>query len=168
MENIIKLNKDDILRLEIVTSDGEKTGNDLKFDLSDIELPLKYQELLEKDEKNKKNLRNQLLIIEKRQDVKGKKLLSKNQEDEIKAIQEFFKKETEVYNMFLGDNGVQKLLNGRKFTWTTLNEIDELIVNQILPHLDLSMTKIQEKVKEKYGQAVARNKEVLKADEWLS
>ena len=165
MENIIKLNKDDILRLEIVTSDGEKTGNDLKFDLSDIELPLKYQELLEKDEKNKKNLRNQLLIIEKRQDVKGKKLLSKNQEDEIKAIQEFFKKETEVYNMFLGDNGVQKLLNGRKFTWTTLNEIDELIVNQILPHLDLSMTKIQEKVKEKYGQAVARNKEVLKADE---
>ena len=165
MENIIKLSKDDILRFEIVTSDGEKTGNDLKFDLGDIELPLKYQELLDKDEKNKKNLRNQLLIIEKRQDVKGKKLLSKNQEDEIKAIQEFFKKETEVYNMFLGDNGVQKLLNGRKFTWTTLNEIDELIVNQILPHLDLSMTKIQEKVKEKYGQAVARNKEVLKADE---
>ena len=165
MENIIKLNKDDILRLEIVTSDGKKTGNYLEFNLEDIELPLKYQELLERDEKNKKNLRNQLLIIEKRQDVKGKKLLSKNQEDEIKAIQEFFKKETDVYNMFLGDNGVQKLLNGRKFTWTTLSEIDELIVNQILPHLDLSMTKIQEKVKEKYGQAVARNKEVLKADE---
>ena len=66
MENIIKLNKDDILRLEIVTSDGKKTGNYLEFDLEDIELPLKYQELLEKDEKNKKNLRNQLMIIEKR------------------------------------------------------------------------------------------------------
>lgn len=162
MENIIKLNKEDILRLEIVTSDGEKTGNYLEFDLEDIELPLKYQELLERDEKNKKNLRNQLMIIEKRQDVKGKKLLSKNQEDEIKALNYFFKKEKETYDLFLGKGGFDKLLNGRNMTWTIFEEIDELIVNQILPHLDLSMTRIQDKVKEKYSQAVARNKEVLK------
>lgn len=161
-DNIIKLNKDEILRLEIVTSDGKKTGNYLEFNLEDIELPLKYQELLEKDEKNKKNLRNQLLIIEKRQDVKGKKLLSKNQEDEIKALNDFFKKEKEIYDLFLGKGGFDKLLNGRAMTWTVFEEIDELIVNQILPHLDLSMTKIQDKVKEKYSQAVARNKEVLK------
>ena len=162
MENIIKLNKEDILRLEIVTSDGEKTGNYLEFNLEDIELPLKYQELLERDEKNKKNLRNQLLIIEKRQDVKGKKLLSKNQEDEIKALNDFFKKEKEIYDLFLGKGGFDKLLNGRAMTWTIFEEIDELIVSQILPHLDLSMTRIQDKVKEKYSQAVARNKEVLK------
>ena len=160
--NIIKLNKEDILRLEIVTSDGEKTGNYLEFDLEDIELPLKYQELLEKDEKNKKNLRNQLLIIEKRQDVKGKKLLSKNQEDEIKALNDFFKKEKDIYDLFLGKGGFDKLLNGRAMTWTVFEEIDELIEKQILPHLDLSMTRIQDKVKEKYSQAVARNKEVLK------
>lgn len=162
MENIVKLNKDDILRLEIVTSDGEKTGNYLEFNLEDIELPLKYQELLEKDEKNKKNLRNQLMIIGKRQDVKGKKLLSKNQEDEIKALNDFFKKEKDIYDLFLGKGGFDKLLNGRAMTWTVFEEIDELIVNQILPHLDLSMTRIQDKVKEKYSQAVARNKEVLK------
>ena len=161
-DNIIKLNKEDILKLEIVTSDGEKTGNYLEFNLEDIELPLKYQELLEKDEKNKKNLRNQLLIIEKRQDVKGKKLLSKNQEDEIKALNDFFKKEKDIYDLFLGKGGFDKLLNGRNMTWTIFEEIDELIVNQILPHLDLSMTRIQDKVKEKYSQAVARNKEVLK------
>lgn len=161
-DNFIKLNKDDILRLEIVTSDGEKTGNYLEFNLEDIELPLKYQELLERDEKNKKNLRNQLMIIEKRQDVKGKKLLSKNQEDEIKALNDFFKKEKETYDLFLGKGGFDKLLNGRAMTWTIFEEIDELIVNQILPHLDLSMTRIQDKVKEKYSQAVARNKEVLK------
>lgn len=161
-DNFIKLNKDDILRLEIVTSDGKSTGNYLEFDLEDIELPLKYQELLEKDEKNKKNLRNQLLIIEKRQDVKGKKLLSKNQEDQIKALNDFFKKEKDIYDLFLGKGGFDKLLNGRAMTWTVFEEIDELIVNQILPHLDLSMTRIQDKVKEKYSQAVARNKEVLK------
>lgn len=162
MENIIKLNKEDTLKLEIVTSDGKKTGNYLEFNLEDIELPLKYQELLEKDEKYKKNLRNQLLIIEKKQDVKGKKLLSKNQEDEIKTLNDFFKKEKEIYDLFLGKGGFDKLLNGRAITWTIFEEIDELIVKQVLPHLDLSMTKIQDKVKEKYSQAVARNKEVLK------
>ena len=65
--------------------------------------------MAEKDKKNKENLRNQILIIDKRQDVKGKKLLSKNEEDKIKAVSDFFKKEIEVYNMFLGENGVEKV-----------------------------------------------------------
>ena len=159
-DKIIKLNKDDILRLEIVTNEGKKTGEYLEFDLEDIELPLKYQELIEKDKKNKENLRNQMLIIEKRQDVKGKKLLSKNEEDKIKALNDFFKKEVEVYNMFLGENGVQKLLNGRKLGWTTLQEIDEIIEKQITPYLDIDMKKITDKVKEKYSQAIKKNEEI--------
>jgi hypothetical protein len=161
-DNVIKLNKSDILKLEIVTDKDESTGEYLEFDLEDIELPLKYQELLEKDKKNKENLRNQMVIIDKRQDVKGKKLLSKNQEDKIKALNEFFKKEVEIYNMFLGDNGVQKLLHGRKIGWTTLQEIDNIIDKQIIPNLDISMDKITEKVKKKYSQAIDKSKEVLK------
>lgn len=160
-DNFIKLNKDNILRLGIQTNEGIDTGEVLTFDLEDIELPLKYQEMLETDKKNKEHLRNQMLMIDKRQDVKGKKLLSKNQEDKIKAINEFFKKETEVYNMFLGENGVQKLLNGRKLGWTTLQEIDEIVEKQIAPYLNTNMKDITARVKEKYGQAVQRNKEVL-------
>ena len=150
-DNFIKLGKSDILRLGIKTDDEKDTGEFLEFDLEDIELPLRYQELLEKDKRNKTELRNQLLIIDKRQDVKGKKLMSKNEEDKIKALNDFFKKETEVYNMFLGENGVQKLLNGRKLGWTSLQEIDEIITKQVAPYLDLNMTKITEKVKKKYG-----------------
>ena len=150
-DNFIKLGKSDILRLGIKTDEGKDTGEYLEFDLEDIELPLKYQELLEKDKRNKENLKNQIVIIEKRQDVKGKKLMSKNEEDKIKALNEFFKKETEVYNMFLGENGVEKLLNGRKLGWTSLQEIDEIIAKQIAPHLDLSINKITEKVKNKYS-----------------
>lgn len=161
-DNVIKLNKDNILRLGIQTADGKDTGEVLEFDLEDIELPLRYQELIEKDKKNKEYLRNEMVIIDKREDVKGKKLLSKNEEDKIKAINEFFRKEIAVYNMFLGENGVQKLLNGRKMGWTTLQEIDEIIEKQIAPHLDMSMEKITQKVKDKYGQAVAKNEEVLK------
>ena len=164
-DNVIKLNKSNVLRLKIETADGKNTGEYLEFDLEDIELPLRYQELLEKDKKNREWIRNQLMIIGKKEDVKGKKLLSKNQEDEIKAINDFFKKEVEIYNMFLGENGVQKLLNGRKLGWTTLDEIDEIISKQITPHLDINMNKITDKIKEKYKQAVERNKEVLKIDE---
>ena len=160
-DNFIQLNKGDALRLEIRTSDGKSTGEFLEFDLEDIELPLKYQELIEKDKKNKENLKNQFLIIDKRQDVKGKKLMSKNEEDKIKALNDFFKKEEEIYNMFLGENGVKKLLNGRKLGWTSLSSIDEIIEKQIAPYLDLSMESITKKVKEKYNQAKNRNKEVL-------
>lgn len=160
-DNFIQLNQDRILRLEIRTDKGEKTGEVLEFDLEDIELPLKYQELLEKDKKNKENLRNQVLIIDRRQDVKGKKLFSKNEEDKIKALNEFFKKEVEVYNMFLGERGVEKLLNGRKLGWTTLEEIDTIIEKQIVPKLNVTMNDITKRIKEKYSKAVERNKEVL-------
>lgn len=159
-DNFVQLNKSDVLRLGIRTEDGKETGEYLEFDLLDIELPLRYQEMIEKDKKNKEHLRNQFLIIDKRQDVKGKKLLTKNEEDKIKALNEFFIKEIEVYNMFLGARGVEKLLNGRKFTLTTLQEIDEIIEKQIAPYLDVDMKKITAKVKEKYSQAIKKNEDV--------
>ena len=149
-DNILKLNNNNVLRFTIEDAEGVETGEFLEFDLEDIELPLRYQELLELDKKNKQWLRNQMLIIDKREDVKGKKLLSKNEEDKIKSLNEFFKKEEEVYNMFLGENGVRKLLNGRKLGWTSLQEIDDLIAKNIAPKLDTNMLDITEKIKEKY------------------
>lgn len=163
--NVIKLNRDSVFRLGIQTSDGKDTGEFLEFQLDDVELPLIYQDLVEKDKKNKEHLRNQFLLIDKREDVKGKKLLSKNEEDKIKAMNDFFKKEIEVYNMFLGERGVQKLLNGRKFTWTTLQEIDEIIEKQIVPHLDVNIKTITDKVKEKYGEAIKKSEEQIEVVE---
>ena len=149
--NFIQLNRDNILRLGIRTADGEDTGNYLEFDLEDIELPLRLQSLTEEDKKNRQNLRNQIAIIDKRQDVKGKKIMSKNEEDRIKAMNDFFNKEVEVYDMFLGENGVNKLLNGRKLGWTSLQEIDEIINKQIAPYIEKNMTDITNKIKEKYS-----------------
>lgn len=159
-DNFIKLNKNDILKLEIRTDDNKPTGEFLEFDLTDIELPLKYQELIEKDEKNKKQLQNQLYLIEKRQDIKGKKILSKNEEDKIRALNEFLNKEKEVYDMFLGENGVNKLLNGRKLSWYTFEEINQIIEKQIAPKFDLKIESIANKIKNKYG-SIKKN-EVLK------
>ena len=164
-DNYIQLNKSDVLRLGIKDNEGNSTGEYLEFDLEDIELPLKYQDLIEKDKKNKEYLRNEMVVIDKREDIKCKKLLSKNDEDKLKAINEFFKKEIEVYNIFLGENGVQKLLNGRKLGWTTLQEIDEIIEKQITPYLNVDMDRITNKVKEKYQQALDRNKKVIEVNE---
>ena len=150
-ENFVQLNKSNLLRLGIKDENGKDTGEYLEFDLEDIELPLKYQDLLEQEKKNRQNLKNQLMIIEKRQDVKGKKLMSKNEEDKIKAINEFYKKEVDVLNGFLGDKGVEKLLNGRKIGWTTLKEIDEIVSKQIQPYLKDNMISIEDKIKNKYG-----------------
>lgn len=161
-EKVIRLNKSNVLRLAIETSEGEPTGNYLEFDLEDIELPLIYQDMLDEDKKNKEWLKDRITIIEKRQDVKGKKLMSKNEEDKIKALNEFYKKEVEILDKFLGKGGVEKLLNGRKLGWTTLDEIDELISKQVAPYLDLSMDSIKDKIKDRYKMAVDRNKEVLK------
>ena len=85
-------------------------------------------------------------------------LLSKNEEDKFKAINKFFKEEEEIYNMFLGENGVQKLLNGKKFGWTTLMEIDEIIIKQILPYFDKQEKAIEDKIMNKYK---LENKEVI-------
>ena len=147
----IGLKNENILKLEIVDEKGNSTGEYLEFDLEDIELPFKYQEILERLKKSRQNLKNQFTIIEKKQDHKGKKLMSSNEEEKLKALNNFYKEQVEIYNIFLGENGVQKLLNGRKLGWTTLSEIDELIEKQIAPQLNLTMDNITKKIKSKYS-----------------
>lgn len=147
----IGLKNENILKLEIVDEIGESTGNYLEFDLEDITLPFKYQEIIERLKKSRQNLKNQFTIIEKKQDHKGKKLMSSNEEEKLKALNNFYKEQVEIYNIFLGENGVQKLLNGRKLRWTTLSEIDELIEKQIAPQLNVTMDDITKKIKSKYS-----------------
>jgi hypothetical protein len=159
-EKRIVVNEDDSLILEIYDKKGNKTGECLQFDLGDIDLPLRYQELIEKDKKNRETLRNAILVIEKRQDVPGKNYLSKNQEDSVRAVVDFFKKEVEIYNMFLGENGVQKLLNGRKLKWDTLEEIDHIINDQIRPYVEEDIKKVKEKVINVYGKYQNKGDEI--------
>ena len=157
-DNFIQLGKSKTLKLGIKDETGKPTGEFLEFDLEDIELPLKYQEMIEMDKKNKNQLQNKMRIISKREDHKGKKLLSANEEAQMKALNDFFQEEVKVYNIFLGKNGVQKLLNGRKLGWTSLQDIDEIIEKQILPYLDVKMKNI---IESKYSDVLKKNKGVL-------
>ena len=153
MEKKIKLEKDNILRLAIETSDGKTTGEYLEFDMEDIELFDRYQKMIDEDKKNKQQLKNKLVIIEKQQDFTRKdKIMSNNSYQKYEALKQFFNREVEIYNMFLGKNGVQKLLNGRAVTWTSLSMIDKIIEEQIIPYIDVDMQTIADKVKEKYSK----------------
>lgn len=157
-DNYIQIKKNpDVLELKIIDENGKETGESLTFNLEDIELPIRYQTIIEEDKKARANLKNQFIIIDKKQDHKGKKLLSANEEAKIKAMQEFYRKEVEIYNMFLGERGVEKLLNGRELSWSTLEEIDNIINEYILPKMNVSAERIKEKIMKKYSNATQRD-----------
>ena len=138
-DNDIQLkDNENILKLRIKDNEGKYTGEMLVFNLEDIELPLRLQQMEEEDKKNRANLRNQFTIIDKKQDHKGKKLFSANEEAKIKAMQDFYKKEIEIYNMFLGENGVQKL-------------------EGILPKLQINADNIKQNIIKKYGNSNKRD-----------
>lgn len=145
----IQLKKDNILRIGIKEADGTDTGNVLEFDLEDIELPIRLQECFEVHKKNVQTLKGQYIIIDKKPDKKGKKLMSANEEAKIKAMQEFYKKEIEALDMFLGKGGTNKLLNGRKPYYTMFDDINEYL-NPIVPIIKERAGNIEDKIKAKY------------------
>lgn len=159
-DNIIQIKNNSVRRLKIVDQDGKPTGDYLEFQMDDIDLPLRYQEIKERLKKNYQWLRNQKLIIDKREDVKGKKLFSKNEEDKLKALKEFYKKQEETYNMFLGENGVKKLLAGRKMNWEVFEEIDDIIDTQIKPYINQDTDDVVNRIVSKYG--IDNDKNVIK------
>lgn len=144
-------NSQDIKRFYIYTTDGEKTGEYLDFDLEDIELLDRLDRVYESIIKNHQWFKNQIVIIDKKQDFKKKnKFMSNNEKLKYEATKEYFKNQRKAYDLFLGENGVDKLLYGRPFEINTLREIDKIITEQIYPQLKLSMKNITEKIKKDY------------------
>ena len=157
-DNVIQLKQaKDVLRLKIKDENGNDTGNFLEFNLGDLDYLLILQDMMEADKKNRAYLKNQYDIINKKEDHKGKKLFSANEEAKIKATNEFYKKEAEIYDMFLGKDGVKKLLNGRKLTPGTLDEIDEIIEKAILPKLQIKAEDIKKDIMAKYSNKTKRD-----------
>ncbi len=156
MEFIKVKNNEDILKIGL-KDENDKPILDEKgevvfweFNLGDLEIPLKWSKIVETHKKNRNWLKSQFVIIEKKEDVKGKNLLSKKEEEKIKIVNDYYKKEIENYNTFLGENGVEKFLNGNKPYWEMFEHIDEAI-EQILPKFEVVIGNIDNKIKEKYS-----------------
>ena len=152
MEDFIQLKKDNLVRIGIKDQYGNDTGKKLVFDIQDIELPLRYQDMLERHKKNVNYVEHQFLIINKREDVKGKKLLSKNEEEKIKVLNEFYKRDMEALDLFLGEGNTQMILDimGRKPYWTMFDDIGEAL-KPITPILEKNLQETDEMIKKKYA-----------------
>lgn len=161
MADFIQLKKDSILKIGIKDSDGNDTGEHLEFDMEDINLALRLNECDEKHRKNLEFLRNQFIIIDKKEDKKGKKILSWKEEEKLKVLQEFYKREMEALDLFLGENGTKKLLNGRNPYYSMYEDIND-ILKPILPKLKLRADDIAKKIKDKYSNVNNQEKNVLK------
>lgn len=149
MENFIQLKKDNILKIGIKTSDGVDTGEHLEFDLEDLELPLRLNQSEIEHKKNLQNLKMQIQIIDKKQDKKGKQLLSWKEEEKIKAYKEFYKREMNALDLFVGEGGTAKLLNGRKPYYSMYEDMGE-ILEPIMPLIEQRTQDIIKNIKEKY------------------
>ena len=159
MADFIQLKKDNILRIGIKDIEGNDTGEHLEFDMEDIELPLRLNECEAKHRKNLEFVKMQFVIIDKKEDKKGKFILSWKEEEKLKVLQEFYKREMEALDLFLGQNGTNKLLNGRKPYYSMYEDINDMLV-PILPKLKLKADDIANKIKEKYNNK-ATEKNVL-------
>ena len=59
-------------------------------------------------------------------------------------------------DLFLGEGGTKKLLNGRNPYYSMYNEFSE-ILNPIMPLLDVKMEDIENKIKQKYSDEREEN-----------
>lgn len=149
-----------VLRLWIRTKKGEETGECLEFNLKDITLLDNLERCNEEINKNKKWIQSELVIIDKKQDFKKKgAIMSNNEKLKYEAFKKFYKQQAEAFEIFLGKNGIQKLLNGRPIEWETLIEIENIIKEQITPNLNITMKDIQDEIKKKYKVAVVKENE---------
>ena len=153
MNEYIQLKKDNILKIGIKDSNGNETGEHLEFDLEDIDLPLRINQCDIEHRKNLSWLRSQLLIIDKKQNIKVKKsknILNSKDMEKIYAIKEFCKRETAALELFIGKDGVKKFLNGRKAYYSMYEDISEML-EPIMPLLNKSIDDITDKIKKKYS-----------------
>lgn len=155
MEYIKIKERTDILRFGLLDMNDKPLVNNKgeeiywEFDLSDIELPLKWNMVEYDHKKNIQWLKNQYIIIDKKENKQGKGILTQNDEDKMRVLKEFYDKEIKNLNKFLGDGGVEKFLYGRNPYWEMFEDIDSAI-EQVLPKFEEAMGNITDKIKAKY------------------
>ena len=150
----IQLKQDNLLKIGIKNAEGEDTGEIITIDLEDIKLPLRCQESEKMIKDNNRWLHAQRIMIEKRPDKKGKKLLSANEEALLKLVNEYYEKQTKAYELVLGEGAIKKILCGREMYITFFSDLEEQM-KKLRPKLNQNAVDIKEKIKsitEKYGK----------------
>lgn len=150
----IQLKQNNLFKMGIKNAEGKDTGEIITIDLEDIKLPLRCQESEKMIKDNNRWLQAQRIMIEKRPDKKGKKLLSANEEALLKLVNEYYEKQTKAYELVLGEGAIKKILCGREMYITFFSDLEEQM-KKLRPKLNQNAVDIKTKIKsivEKYGQ----------------
>ena len=155
MENYIKVERKNIFKLGILDEEGnpklDENGKEvyLEFDLADVELPLKLNKCEHLIKKARTTFRNKVLIINKKKDKKGKMLLSSNEEEKIRALQDYYKDMEEAIDLFIGEGGTKKVFGERRY-WDMYEDLSEML-KPFMPKLKLDFDNMANRIKEKYN-----------------
>lgn len=165
MENYIKVEKKDVFKLGIADENGnpklDENGKELylEFDLADVELPLKLNKCEHLIKKAQRDLKNKVIVINKKQDKKGKMLLSSNEEEKVKALKEYYDSMEEAMDLFIGKGGTKKVFGNRRY-WEMYEDLSEML-KPFLPKMRLDIDSMTDRIKEKYQ---IKEENVLKND----
>lgn len=152
MENTIQLEEKNVLRFKVKKANGEDTGLEIKFDLQDIELPLRISRMEEIHRKNESILKQKYAIIDKQQDKKGKNLLSWKQEEQIKLLKEFYENEMKALDMFIGQGMTKKILKAID-RYPYYDMFDDIVnsLEPVLKNIENEANSMFDDIKKKYG-----------------
>lgn len=144
----INVKKKDIYTIHINDEKGNYTGNDLEFNLADVDLGLKYNNAIEEIDKIKNHIKAQEIIINKRQDVPGK-YLSKNQKELHQLYSQGYKDMRKAMDSFLGKNGCQKIFGDINYI-EMFNDLTEWLKPEI-NKMGLGIKNIKNRIEKKYS-----------------
>lgn len=154
MNEYINIKKRDIVRIGIKDEDGnvklDKDGHEvfIEFDLEDINLIDNYSKAITMCEKAGKTLQSELVIINKKEDVKINDYITRNQKAKMDALKKYYKSIEEAMNLFLGENGFDKIFGSKRYL-TMLDDLSEMLA-PIMPLLKVNVDSIQNKIITKY------------------
>lgn len=152
MENTIQIEENNVLRFKVKKANGEDTGLEIKFDLQDIELPLRINKMEELHRNNVSILRQKAKVIDKQEDKKGKNLLSWKQEEQIKLLREFYDNDMKALDMLIGQGMTKKILKAID-RYPYYDMFDDIVnsLKPIMKQLDDEVNSMFDNIKKKYG-----------------
>lgn len=155
MDYIKLKQRKDILKLGFQDEDGNIMKNEnnkevyIEFDLGDIDLPLRYNKCVNLITQARNNLKAQIMIINKKEDHKGKQLLSSNEVAKVNAFKQCYKEMEIAMDLFLGEGGTRKFLNGRNPYIEMWDDITEAL-DPYMDKMKLTVKDMETRIKEKY------------------